>query len=325
MASDVDGESVRALLRAAPPAEALTWLAKAADARSVDVAERMPGGISLAMHRVTISLADGTSVRLVLRRYVRPEQINDDPGGAAHEAAVHELVAPIATPTPRLIAVDATGADAGTPAVLMTELAGRPDGSGGQRWMRQLIEILDDVHGIDAETAAGGATLRRLPTRLVHAADVGDETGAVGTSDRTRGRPRPRRRLHVHPSRLLSGERALASPLRVWTRRLGVGQRRPTINGCCPLPHQSPLPRSRRRRHLHEDVWNGTPVACSTRGQIVTIIGLLAVYRRQPPSARDRIDMRDDAGPGHPPDRPAIGEAHRTRAEPSQERSERAR
>lgn len=64
-----------------------------------------------------------------------------------------ELVERIATPTPRLIGVDPTGDEAGTPAVLMSELGGRPDWSAGMRWMRQLVEVLDDVHAIDADTA----------------------------------------------------------------------------------------------------------------------------------------------------------------------------
>ena len=126
---------------------------KAHIARSVDAVDRMPGGASLAMHRLTVTFADGHTARLVLRRYVRPDQIKDDPNVAAHEAAVLDLVERIATPTPRLIDVDPTAEQAGTRAVLMTELEGRPDWSAGQRWMRQLVEILDDVHDIDLHTA----------------------------------------------------------------------------------------------------------------------------------------------------------------------------
>ncbi len=148
-----DGEAVRALQRAAPPAATIEWVAKAAGALSVADVERMPGGSSLATHRVTVTLANGHTARLVLRSYVRPDQVAEDPDVAAHEAAVLELVERIATPTPRLIGVDPTGADAGTPAVQMSELEGRPDWSAGQRWMRQLVEVLDDVHVIDAGTA----------------------------------------------------------------------------------------------------------------------------------------------------------------------------
>ena len=149
-----DGEATRALQRAIPSAAALAWVAAAAGARSVDSVERMPGGASLAMHRVTVSFAGGGSARLVLRRYVRPKQIAEDPEIAAHEAAVLQLVERIATPTPRLIGVDPTGELAGTPAVLMTELPGRPEWTPGRRWMRQLVEVLVDVHDIAAGEAS---------------------------------------------------------------------------------------------------------------------------------------------------------------------------
>ena len=100
-----DDDAMRALLRAVPPAEALAWSIAAAGAQSVHAVEAMPGGASLAMHRVTVTFADGNRARLVLRRYVRRDQIAEDPDAAAHEAAVLELVEAIATPTPRLIGV----------------------------------------------------------------------------------------------------------------------------------------------------------------------------------------------------------------------------
>jgi hypothetical protein len=77
MGSDVsrsDSAMTRALQRADPPADALAWVLAVSGAGSVDLVEAMPGGASLAMHRVTVTSADGASGRLVLRRYVRPEQ-----------------------------------------------------------------------------------------------------------------------------------------------------------------------------------------------------------------------------------------------------------
>ena len=149
-----DGDATRALQRAAPPSEALAWAATVAGARSVDSVEPMPGGASLAMHRVTVTFADGDSARLVVRRYVRADQVTDDPAVAAHEALVLELVERIGTPTPRLIGVDPTGEYACTPAVLMTELPGQPQWAANQRWMRQLVEVLTDAHAIDAVAAS---------------------------------------------------------------------------------------------------------------------------------------------------------------------------
>jgi hypothetical protein len=105
------------------------------------------------MHRVTVTLADGDRAWLVLRRDVRPDHVTKDSGVAAHEAAVLGLVEPIATPTPRLIAVDAAGGQAGTPAVLMTELAGRPVWAASLRWICQLVEVLVDVQAVDPAAA----------------------------------------------------------------------------------------------------------------------------------------------------------------------------
>jgi aminoglycoside phosphotransferase (APT) family kinase protein len=148
-----DGEVTRALQRVVPPTEALAWVAAVTGGRSVGLVERMAGGASLAMHRVTVTFDDGVTTTLVLRRYVRSGQVAEDPAVAVHEAAVLELVARIATPTPRLVGVDPNGGQAGVPAVLMTDLRGRPQWAAGQRWMRQLIDVLDDVHAIDAAAA----------------------------------------------------------------------------------------------------------------------------------------------------------------------------
>ena len=73
------------------------------------------------------------------RRFVRLGQIAEDPGVAGHEAAVLELVERIATPTPRLIGVDASGDLVGAPALLMTELTGRPTWTTNLRWMRPRV------------------------------------------------------------------------------------------------------------------------------------------------------------------------------------------
>ena len=114
------------------------------------------------MHRVTVTSADGASGRLVLRRYVRPEQTTGDPSVAAHEANVLQLVERIATPTPHLIGVDPTGDVAGVPAVLMTELPGRPEWAAGQRWMRQLV----DVRSVPGDSASPSpAVLRSIGRR----------------------------------------------------------------------------------------------------------------------------------------------------------------
>ena len=115
---DDRGTATRALLRADPPAEAMEWVLTVTGAKAVTSAESMPGGSSVAMHRINLVSAVGHSQELILRRYLRAEQLADDPGVAAHEAMVLELIADMATPTPRLVGCDPTGEGAGSPAGL---------------------------------------------------------------------------------------------------------------------------------------------------------------------------------------------------------------
>ncbi len=110
-----------------------------------------------------------------------------------------ELVERIATPTPRLIGVDPTGEHAGTPAVLMTEFPGRPQWAANQRWMSQLVEVLIDVHSIDAVAASRIRPFAVYAQGVVCVAEMGDQTGGVGTGDRDLSRPGPGSGPHVPP------------------------------------------------------------------------------------------------------------------------------
>ena len=155
----------RALIRANPPQEAMQWVLTLSGARAVSSVEAMPGGSSVAMHRVTLIVDDDRSRQLILRRYVRPEQLAEDPGVAAHEAMVLELMAGMTTPAPRLVGCDPTGDLAGAPAVLMTALEGRPVWAANIGWMRQLISVLADIHAIDASPLRCAPSSRTSRTR----------------------------------------------------------------------------------------------------------------------------------------------------------------
>jgi aminoglycoside phosphotransferase (APT) family kinase protein len=123
-----------ALLRTTPPPNALNWCG--------DVTRVIPleGGTSSAVHE--IELSDGT--RLVLRRYVRTEWLEEEPDVAAREATALRLVTSL--PAPRLVKLDPDGSQTGVPAVLMTRLAGehdwRPD-------LEQLAALLPGIHALD--------------------------------------------------------------------------------------------------------------------------------------------------------------------------------
>ena len=139
--------------RRSPPPEALAWVVSACDVVSIESVEPMRGGSTLAMHRLRVVGRDGVIRGLVMRRYVQPEQLLDDPDIARHEAGVLQLVEAMPTPTPILVACDPDGARAGAPAVLMTELDGRPRWNGSTAWMRQLAEVLVEIHAVDTARA----------------------------------------------------------------------------------------------------------------------------------------------------------------------------
>lgn len=294
MGSDVgrsDSDVTRALQRADPPADTLAWVLSVSGARSVDLVEPMRGGASLAMHRITVGFAEGASGRLVLRRYVRPEQTAADPLVAAHEATVLQLVERIATPTPHLIGVDPTGDAAGVPAVLMTELRGRPAWAAGQRWMRQLVDVLIDVHDIDPVAATGvrpfavypqsSYALPKWATKpAVWQRAIEIFHGPVLDDDRTF--------IHrdFYPGNVLWHRRAV-SGLVDW-EAASVGPRSIDVAHC--------------RINLLDDGLDAADMFTTTWEQrtgrtfhrwadIATIIGLLDTERRQPSAQRKRHDI----------------------------------
>jgi aminoglycoside phosphotransferase (APT) family kinase protein len=142
-----DDDETRRLLRSRPPAQALAWVGRYLGAR-VTSARAMRGGMSSAVHLLTAELPRGGSVQAILRRYVRPELNEDEPDIASQEAEVLRFVEPLDVPTPRLLAVDPTGDEAGAPALLMSRLSGRVDwwSTDADRWLRALAEILPRIH-----------------------------------------------------------------------------------------------------------------------------------------------------------------------------------
>jgi aminoglycoside phosphotransferase (APT) family kinase protein len=105
------------------------------------------GGMSSAVHLVTLQTA-GHRVEVVLRRYIRPELNAEEPDLAENEARALSAVEQIDVLTPRLLALDPTGAEAGVPALLMTRLPGRVDWwpTDLESWLRRLAEVLPSIH-----------------------------------------------------------------------------------------------------------------------------------------------------------------------------------
>jgi aminoglycoside phosphotransferase (APT) family kinase protein len=153
-----DDEPTRRLLRSRPPTDALRWVA-AVLGTTVVSASALRGGLSSAVHALRVIRPDGDVGRVVLRRYVRQAVVDDEPDIAAREAHVLGFVEQVSLPIPRLLAVDPTGADSGSPALLMSFLPGRVVWSPRDLdvWLWRLAEILPHIH---ATLLAGPGELR---------------------------------------------------------------------------------------------------------------------------------------------------------------------
>lgn len=128
-----------------PTDESLRWVEEQTG-RSVTEVEPLVGGLSSAVHRLT--LADHRTV--VLRRYTLVDWIEREPyiphDEARTLAALAELALGVATPM--LIAADPDGEICDVPAVLMTEVKGRPDISPARPfdWAERLAACLARIH-----------------------------------------------------------------------------------------------------------------------------------------------------------------------------------
>lgn len=135
------------MLRSPPPRQALDWAGTALGG-TVTAAQALQGGMSSAVHALTLRLPNDRTERVVLRRYVRPEVNEEEPYIAEREARVLRFVESAEVPTPLLLATDPTGAEAGVPSVLMSRLPGRVDWSPSdmERWLRRLAALLPRIH-----------------------------------------------------------------------------------------------------------------------------------------------------------------------------------
>jgi aminoglycoside phosphotransferase (APT) family kinase protein len=139
------------LLRGAPPDKALRWAESAVGRRArIRAVRALHGGTSSAIHALDIDTPAGRTHRLVLRRFVRTDWLAEEPDAPEREAAALEVVREAAVRTPRLVALDPDGRDAGTPALLMTRLGGRVDWNPAEleAYLRRLAAALPAIHGV---------------------------------------------------------------------------------------------------------------------------------------------------------------------------------
>ena len=111
-------------------------------------ARQMHNNGHVALHKLEVNHR-GVRRRLVLRRYIDEEWVASEPDLASREAKTLTLLEGVPElRTPKLVAVDATGRDAGVPAVLMTHLGGR------EEWkppsIERFAEIAPLIHDVRA-------------------------------------------------------------------------------------------------------------------------------------------------------------------------------
>ena len=142
-----DDEETRRLLRSRPPRQALAWAAACLGGPVIST-RALRGGMSSAVHLLTVQDSPGHRRQAVLRRYVRPELNEQEPDAAWREARALRVAEAVSVPTPALLAVDSAGAEAGVPAVLMSRLPGRVDWwpSDLDRWLARLAEVPPRIH-----------------------------------------------------------------------------------------------------------------------------------------------------------------------------------
>jgi len=131
------------LRRTTVPLSVRVWVTRTTGL-SITTVNRLPGASSTAVHR--LGFPDGTS--LVLRRYVWPGCLDDEPIAPQREVEALCHASGRGVPAPHVIAADITGTEIGdsVPAVLMTYLPGRALGSPEPI---RLAEAAATVHAVD--------------------------------------------------------------------------------------------------------------------------------------------------------------------------------
>lgn len=132
-----------------PSAESLAWVAASMGRGSRVVGcRRMTGGVSSAVHRVTVE-RHGVRTLVVLRQY---------PGGHGLQHSLRKevanlgLVAESGLPVPSILATDVVGTSTGgAPSLLMTRLPGHLelDPAKPQSWTMRIAELATRLHSLE--------------------------------------------------------------------------------------------------------------------------------------------------------------------------------
>ena len=147
----------------APSDAALNWVARSiAPEAKVSSVRRLTGGITSAMHAISITDAQGRHHRCVLRRWV-DEHGNDGPNRVLREARILESLEGTDIPAPRLLGTDADGDECGEPALLMSLRDGSIEltPKNSLDWVTQIASMLVRIHDTAIEAPVAESWLNR--------------------------------------------------------------------------------------------------------------------------------------------------------------------
>ena len=115
--------------------------------------QRLRGGVGSHMHALNIERADGTRLKVTLRR-LRPHDAESEPDGLLHESELLRLLARVGISAPQPIYLDADGRHFGAPASVLSFLPGRvnADETNTGPWTDALAATLLSIHAVTPET-----------------------------------------------------------------------------------------------------------------------------------------------------------------------------
>lgn len=148
---------------AAPSEGALSWVAQSiASGATVASVRRLTGGITSAMHAISLVDSKGRHHRCVLRRWVDVHS-GDGPERVAAEARVLAELERSKFPAPRLLASDANGNECEDPSLLMSYLDGHVELTprDTQEWLVQIASMLVRVHDLEVPAPVAESWLNR--------------------------------------------------------------------------------------------------------------------------------------------------------------------
>lgn len=132
---------------------ALRWVVAAVHPEAIVLSvQQLHGGISSLVHSISLRV-NGEERAFVLRQFDNAEWVRDEPDLAFHEAeSLRRATRAVGVHTPKFVAFDETGSECGTPAVLMTRLAGEVvlEPTDTSRWLDGMAKALARIHEVEA-------------------------------------------------------------------------------------------------------------------------------------------------------------------------------